>query len=75
MRLLLVEDDKMIGEGVRQGLRYEGYSVDWVQDGKSAELALENEPYDLLLLDLGLPRQSGPELLQEMRRCDDARPV
>lgn len=53
MRLLLVEDDKMIGAGVRQGLRHEGYSVDWVQDGKSAELALKNEPYDVLLLDLG----------------------
>jgi len=59
MRLLLVEDDRMIGESVRKGLRQDGFAVDWVQDGRAAEIALDSEPYDLLLLDLGLPGRTG----------------
>ena len=55
MRLLLVEDDTMIGESVRLGLRQDGFVVDWVQDGKAAELALSNETYALLLLDFLVP--------------------
>jgi two-component system response regulator QseB len=67
MRLLLVEDDPMIGASVRDGLRHDGFVVDWVQDGKAAEHALDTEPYELLLLDLGLPRKSGLQLLRELR--------
>ncbi|MBI4292241.1 MAG: response regulator [Betaproteobacteria bacterium] len=75
MRLLLVEDDAMIGEGVRKGLRQEGFAVDWVQDGRAAELALDNEAYDLLLLDLGLPKKDGLEVLAGLRRKGNAIPV
>ncbi|MFZ5956796.1 response regulator [Pseudomonas knackmussii] len=75
MRLLLAEDDAMIGEALQQGLRKEGYSVDWVQDGKSALLALETTEYALLLLDLGLPRSDGMEVLRRIRRGETALPV
>ena len=68
MRLLLVEDDPMIGEAVQRGLRQLGFTVDWVRDGAAAEQALAVEPYELLLLDLGLPRKSGLALLAELRR-------
>jgi two-component system response regulator QseB len=67
MRLLVVEDDTMIGESIQRGLKKTGLAVDWVQDGKSAELALENGVYDLMILDLGLPRKSGLELLSQLR--------
>jgi two-component system response regulator QseB len=75
MRLLLVEDDLMIGESVRKGLRQDGFAVDWVQDGASAELALANGVYDLLLLDLGLPKKAGLDLLREQRRKGNDLPV
>ncbi len=75
MRLLLVEDDAMIGEGVRKGLRQDGFAVDWVQDGRGAELALANEVYDMLLLDLGLPKKDGLEILAELRRKGNTIPV
>lgn len=75
MRLLLVEDDPMIGESVRQGLRQDGFTVDWARDGKDAELALEAEPYALVLLDLGLPGKSGLDLLERLRRRGDGIPV
>jgi len=68
MRLLLVEDDAMIGRNIQAGLKQDGYSVDWVQDGVAAEAALGNGVYDLLLLDLGLPRKSGLEVLRSLRR-------
>ena len=55
MRILLVEDDSMIGESVRKGLRHDGFSVDWVQDGRAAEIAVDNGVYDLMLLDEGRP--------------------
>ena len=67
MRLLLVEDDSMIGEAARQGLRQEGHSVDWVRDGKEAEAAVAAAPYDAVLLDLGLPRRDGLSLLKSWR--------
>ncbi len=67
MRLLLVEDDTMIGQSVRAGLRHDGFAVDWVQDGKSAEFALKNEPYALLLLDLGIPKKNGLDVLRDLR--------
>ncbi len=75
MRLLLVEDDPMIGESVRTGLQQDGFAVDWVQDGRAAELALGTNPYDTLLLDLGLPRKAGLEVLASLRRRGDAIPV
>jgi two-component system response regulator QseB len=75
MRLLLVEDDRMIGESVQKGLRQDGFSVDWAQDGRSAELALETERYDCVLLDLGLPKKDGLELLRELRARRDTVPV
>lgn len=68
MRLLLVEDDKMLGDGLRTGLQQAGYTVDWLQDGVSAEPALASEQFDLMVLDLGLPGQSGLEVLKNLRR-------
>jgi two-component system, OmpR family, response regulator QseB len=67
VRLLLVEDDAMIGASLREGLTREGYAVDWVQDGKAAELALATEQYALVLLDLGLPKKSGIDVLRALR--------
>lgn len=75
MRLLLVEDDAMIGESVKQGLQQDGFALDWVQDGRAAELALEANAYDTLLLDLGLPRKAGLEVLASLRRRGDPIPV
>jgi len=67
MRLLLVEDDSMIGAAAQQGLRQEGHTVDWVRDGKEAEAAVNDKVHDLVLLDLGLPRRDGLLLLREWR--------
>ena len=75
MRVLLVEDDPMIGKSVQQGLRQDGYAVDWLRDGEAAELALATTPYEMLLLDLGLPRRSGLELLARLRGSDNRIPV
>jgi two-component system response regulator QseB len=75
MRVLLVEDDPMIGKSVQQGLRQEGSSVDWVRDGQAAELALTTTPYELLLLDLGLPGRSGLDVLARLRRSGNDIPV
>jgi two-component system response regulator QseB len=75
MRLLLTEDDAMIGEAVQRGLRQLGFAVDWVRDGAAAAQALAAEPYDLLLLDLGLPRKSGLALLTELRQRGSTLPV
>lgn len=65
----------MIGAGVQQALRGDGYSVDWVRDGVAAEVAVAATAYDLLLLDLGLPRLDGIELLQRLRGAGHAVPV
>ena len=75
MRVLLVEDDAMISESIRKGLRHEGYVVDWVQDGRAAEIAIESEPYALVLLDLGLPRKDGFAVLAGLRNRKDRVPV
>ncbi len=75
MRILLVEDDPMVGESLRQGLRQDGFAVDWVQDGEDAEVALAGESYSLLLLDLGLPGASGLELLSTLRQRGSDLPV
>lgn len=75
MKLLLAEDDPMIGAGIEQGLRQAGFVVDWVRDGKAAELALADGGHDLLLLDLGLPRQDGLTLLKRLRQQEESVPV
>ena len=75
MRVLVVEDDTMIGAAVQRGLRQEGYAVDWTKDGQAAFLALKDGKYDLVVLDLGLPRKSGLELLGDIRREKNLVPV
>jgi DNA-binding response OmpR family regulator len=75
MRILLVEDDPMIGEAVRDGLRIEGYTVDWVRDGKAAETALATEEFAMALLDLGLPRKDGLDVLRSLRARKQSIPV
>src|SRR5512137_1704992 len=75
VRLLLAEDDSMIGEAVHGGLRRQGFAVDWVRDGAAAERALSSEPYDACLLDLGLPRKEGLEVLRNLRRRGSTLPV
>ena len=75
MRLLLVEDDTMIGQAVLALLRGEGYVVDWVQDGAQADTALHGHQYDLVLLDLGLPKLDGLQVLRQLRARKDATPV
>jgi len=75
MRVLLIEDDPMIGRAVVAGLQDAGYTVDWVRDGAEAELALGHRVYDLTLLDLGLPRRDGAELLKGLRRDGSSLPV
>jgi len=75
MRILLVEDDRMIAEGVRKALRAEGCAVDWVEDGESALTAVTGESYDLLLLDLGLPKRDGLDVLRALRSRGLSLPV
>ncbi len=75
MRVLVIEDDPMIGRAVVAGLHDGGYTVDWVRDGADAERALANGVYDLALLDLGLPRRDGLDILKGLRRGGKALPV
>lgn len=75
MRLLLVEDDLMIGESVLDLLRAEHYDVDWVKDGEAADTALLTHNYDLVLLDLGLPRRDGLSVLRSLRANQNRTPV
>ncbi len=75
MRLLLVEDDLMIGESVLDLLRGAGYAVDWVKDGVMADSVLQTQAYDLVLLDLGLPKMDGLTVLRSMRSRKDKTPV
>ena len=75
MKILFAEDDAMIGESARDGLRQSGFVVDWVLDGKEAELALQMGQYDLLLLDLGLPYRDGLSLLRGLRQLGSDLPV
>jgi two-component system OmpR family response regulator len=75
MRILLVEDDRMIGEAVQVALRDATYAVDWATDGPMAFESLKAEQYDLLLLDLGLPRPDGLELLRKLRAAGQKIPV
>lgn len=75
MRMLLVEDDPMIGKAVLDVLRSEHYAVDWVRDGSAADAALVTEKYDLVLLDLGLPKADGLQVLRQLRGRRDTVPV
>ncbi len=75
MRILLIEDDQMIGTDLMKALRESGYSVDWVQDGMAGQEALSHGGYIAALLDLGLPRRSGFELLAAARANGDLTPV
>lgn len=75
MRVLLVEDDSMIGEAVRKGLQQEGLAVDWTLSGEDALSAFAVEPYDLIALDLGLPDIPGLEVLKKIRACGATVPV
>jgi len=75
LRLLLVEDDTLLGDGIRAGLMLAAYAVDWVPDGKQALLALADHSYDACVLDLGLPGKDGLTVLREMRGRGDQTPV
>jgi DNA-binding response OmpR family regulator len=75
MRLLLVEDDEMIGDSLRVALRRQGLAVDWVRDGRAADTVLATERFDAVLLDLGLPQRSGIEVLKLLRARGDTTPV
>ena len=67
MRVLLVEDDALLGDAIQAGLKQSGYAVDWMKDGAAADQALTTEPYAAVVLDLGLPRLSGLEVLRRLR--------
>ena len=75
MRVLLVEDDRMIGESLQRALRQAGYAVDWVHDGRAADATLASERFDVVLLDLGLPQRDGLEVLRDARARGDRTPV
>jgi two-component system OmpR family response regulator len=75
MRVLLIEDDKMVGAAVQQALRDAAYAVDWVTDGETAIHAAENEGYEVVLLDLGLPKADGREVLRRLRALGRKLPV
>jgi two-component system OmpR family response regulator/two-component system response regulator QseB len=75
MRILLVEDDALLGDGLRAGLRQLGFQVDWVRDGEAAERELRAEPYAAAVLDLGLPKRDGLDVLAAVRRAGVTLPV
>ena len=75
MRILLVEDDQMIAEAISLGLKNARYAVDWVNNGRTAGMALNSQQYDLVLLDLGLPRQDGLTVLRHLRQSKNNTPV
>lgn len=75
MRLLLVEDDELLGKAVKAGLRQGGYTVDWVINGETAINALANDPFDVVVLDIGLPDMSGIKVLQKIRKQQNDIPV
>lgn len=75
MRILLVEDDRMLGDGLQAGLTQAGYAVDWLRDGEAAVAALSTESFAAVVLDLGLPKRDGLSVLQWLRGRHDATPV
>ncbi len=75
MRILLIEEDPMIGKAMWQGLVDASFTVDWVMDGRTADASLESGVYDLAILDLGLPRKDGMEVLLTLRSRGNGVPV
>ena len=77
MRVLLVEDDEFLGDGIRTGLKHYGHTIDWVKDGRAAHdvLSSAHETFDIIVLDLGLPKLSGLEVLKTIREKNIATPV
>ena len=75
MRILLIEDDNMIGDGIKAGLGKLGFTLDWFTDGKMGKAALDSAPYDAVILDLSLPGMDGMQLLREWRRDGKDTPV
>ena len=75
MRVLVAEDDAILADGVTRALRQSGYAVDWVKNGAEADSALETDDFDLLILDIGLPKKSGLEVLKRLRLRDSRLPV
>jgi DNA-binding response OmpR family regulator len=75
MRVLLVEDDLQLGDGLAVGLRQSGFTVDWVKDGQSADHALQSESFELVVLDLGLPQLSGIDVLSRARSRQQTMPI
>ena len=75
MRILLAEDDPLLGDGLRAGLRQQGFLVDWVRDGQAAERELRSGVYSAAVLDLGLPLCDGMDVLAQVRRAGTATPV
>ena len=75
MRILLAEDDTLLGDGLRAGLRQSGFQVDWVRDGAAAERELRAQPYAAAVLDLGLPLMDGLDVLASIRRAGVTLPV
>jgi two-component system, OmpR family, response regulator QseB len=75
MRVLLVEDDELLGDAVKTGLTQFGYVVDWLKDGEVARLAIKSESFELIILDLSLPKLSGISLLQSIRHDKNTTPV
>ncbi|MBK9573566.1 MAG: response regulator [Rhodoferax sp.] len=75
MRVLLVEDDALLGDGIRAGLIQTGFAVDWAKDGREAELAVSTQTYDAVVLDLGLPRLPGLDVLRRARAAKNPVPI
>ena len=75
MRILLVEDDTMIAQALTGSLKDDGYAVDWVNNGNTAETTLASQSYDIILLDLGLPGKDGIQVLQHARAAHNATPI
>lgn len=75
MRVLVIEDDKIIGDAIVQGLQMEGYAADWVEDKESAETALGTTAYDLITLDIGLPDGSGLDIIKNLRHASNFLPI
>lgn len=75
MRILLVEDDELLGDGILTGLKQHNHVVDWVKDGISAEQAIEVESFDMVILDLGIPRKDGIDVVTTLRKKENHTPV
>ncbi|WP_415062752.1 response regulator transcription factor [Bdellovibrio sp.] len=75
MRILLIEDDHLVGDGIQLGLTKQGFTVDWVQNVESAQSALKTDQFDVIVLDIGLPRVSGLEFLKKLRAANNKIPV